>query len=208
MDSASLEQLLQKSPALLWQGRKASTQKQGIASGFPALDRLLPSAGWPLACITEISTMQCGAGELRLLMPAIAKLTQQALYVVWIAPPFIPYAPSLSAYGIDLRYLIILDSIDNEQDQYWSMEKLLPCKQCGMVLMWPHSYHDKHIRRLQLAAEKGNSLAILYPRNRQQHSSASLRLLIQATAINQLQITILKARGVLHARTTTLSVQL
>ena len=146
MDNAALKKLLQQQPLLLWQGHTHYSRPEAIATGFRELDRLLPHRGWPLGITLEVLTSQCGAGELRLLMPAMATLTQQGLYVAWIAPPYIPYAPNLLQHGIDIRYVIVIDA--HENNQYWSMEKLLSCKECGMALMWPTSYTDKNIRRL------------------------------------------------------------
>lgn len=208
MNNAALKKLLQQQPLLLWQGQNHYSQPNIISSGFPELDKFLPHNGWPLGTILEILTSQCGAGELRLLMPMMAALTQQGLYIAWIAPPYTPYAPSLLQHDIDVRYVIAIDAQTTERDQLWSMEKLLSCKECGMALMWPTSCTTKNIRRLQLAAEKGNSIGILYPRLHHPYSPAAMRISLQAIAINQLHLTILKARGVLKTTSTILSIPL
>ena len=73
----SLEKLLEN--PRIWRGssRVASqlNRQTGLASGYPKLDRCLPGGGWPPAALTEILTAQYGIGELRLLMPALAKLS-------------------------------------------------------------------------------------------------------------------------------------
>ena len=206
MDNAALKKLLQQQPLLLWQGHTHYSRPEMVATGFHELDILLPHNGWPLGITLEVLTSQCGAGELRLLMPAMAALTQQGLYVVWITPPYTPYAPNLLQHDIDIRYVIVIDA--NEHNQYWSMEKLLSCKECGMALLWPTSYTDKNIKRLQLAAEKGNSIGVLYPRLHQPYSPAVMRISLQAIGVNELYLTILKARGILKKTATTLSIPL
>ena len=208
MNNAALKKLLQQQPLLLWQGHNHYSPPDTITTGFPALNKLLPYHGWPLGTTLEILTSQCGAGELRLLMPAMATLTQQGFYVVWIAPPYTPYAPSLLQHDIDIRYVIVIDRQITEDNQHWSMEKLLSCEKCGMALMWPNSYSTKSIRRLQLAAEKGSSLGVLYPRVHHPYSPAAMRIALHAIAINQLHITILKARGILKRTSITLPIPL
>ena len=207
MDNAALKKLLQQQP-LLWQGHNHYSHQNAIATGFYQLDKLLPYRGWPLGATLEILTSQCGAGELRLLMPAMAALTQQGFYIAWIAPPYIPYAPSLLQHDIDIRYVIVIDAHTTAQNQHWSMEKLLACDKCGMALMWPNSFTTKNIRRLQLAAEKGNSIGVLYPRLHHSYSPASMRVSLQAVGVNQLHLTILKARGALEKTSITLPIPL
>ena len=208
MDNFALKKILQQHPLLLWQGKNHYSQSNSISTGFRELDRLLPHKGWPLGNTLEVLTTQCGAGELRLLMPAMAALTQQGFYIAWIAPPYLPYAPSLLQHGIDIRYVITIDKKITQQDQLWSMERLLACKECGMALIWPTTYTTKNIRRLQLAAEKGNSIGILYPHMHQSYSPAAIRISLHAIAVNQLHITLLKARGILKSTSTTLSISL
>ena len=207
MDSTTLKKLLQQQP-LLWQGHHHHSDYNAIATGFYELDKLLPYNGWPLGTTLEILTSQCGAGELRLLMPAMATLTQQGFYVAWIAPPYLPYAPSLLQHDIDIRYVIVINTQTSAHDQHWSMEKLLACEKCGMALMWPNSCTTKNVRRLQLAAEKGHSIGVLYPRLHHSYSPAAIRISLQAIGVNQLHLTILKARGILKRTSITLPVPL
>ena len=69
----SLEKLLEN--PRVWRGSSRAHSQTGLASGYPKLDRCLPGGGWPPAALTEILTAQYGIGELRLLMPALAKLS-------------------------------------------------------------------------------------------------------------------------------------
>jgi cell division inhibitor SulA/protein ImuA len=101
-----LEKLLQN--PRLWRGASQDgIAWQGLQSGYPKLDRHLPGGGWPPHALTEILLEHYGTGELKLLMPALARLSQSgcegsaqaAGWIAWIAPPFEPYPPALLQWG-------------------------------------------------------------------------------------------------------------
>ena len=68
-----------------------------VPTGFAALDRELPGAGWPRGALTEILGQREGVGELQLVLPALAALSASGRRVVWLAPPHLPSAPALAA---------------------------------------------------------------------------------------------------------------
>lgn len=186
----------------IWRGSSQVGIRSGIASGYPELDRCLPGGGWPPEALTEILIGQYGVGELRLLMPALARLsTEEAQahtdprWIAWIAPPFQPYAPALQQCGIDLSRVLIVRPKD-DSELLWSAEQALSSGTCAAVLLWPDSLDDQASRRLQLAAEKGHSWAIAFrPLSaRQQPSAAALRLELQSTGQGT-RVHILKSRG-------------
>src|SRR6267378_1674310 len=81
----------------IWRGQALSRAgAPTVPCGFPGLDAELPGGGWPAGALTEILPAHEGIGELRLLGPALAGLSQRGLRLVWIAPPHLPYAPALS----------------------------------------------------------------------------------------------------------------
>src|SRR5258706_2189841 len=84
----------------IWRGQALSRAgAPTVPCGFPGLDAELPGGGWPAGALTEILPAHEGIGELRLLGPALAGLSQRGLRLVWIAPPHLPYAPALAAAG-------------------------------------------------------------------------------------------------------------
>lgn len=177
--------------------------KSGIASGYPELDRKLPGAGWPGEGITELLHERTGIGELRLVTPALAHLSQeQERWIVWVAPPFIPYAPALTAEGFDLSNLLLVNP-ENEADKLWAIEKALLSRSCSAVLAWPEMIRNQDIRRLQLAAREGKCWNILFrPMKRAQHASpADLRIKVMPDLSPSLresssvQVSIIKRRG-------------
>ena len=189
----------------IWRASGIDTQNQahGTATGYKQLDTLLADGGWPSQGLTEILHDQPGVGELRLFTPAMAKLSQtQNRWLLWVAPPYIPYAPALSRAGIDLTRLLIVNPT-SQTDQLWVMEKALASSSCAAVIAWPGQLNNKQLRRLQLASKAGRCLGILYRHSRAADlpSPAELRLRLfsrPASALSdrsQLNLQILKRKG-------------
>ena len=205
--SSSLDKLLEN--PRVWRGRDQARQQAGLASGYPELDRQLPGGGWPRESLTEILTEHYGIGELRLLMPALARLGTEASpqnfsepgWIAWVAPPFQPYPPALQQYGIDLSRMLIVRPRDTSE-VLWSAEQALSSGTCAAVLLWPSILDDQSSRRLQLAAEKGRSWAIAFRplAARRQASAAALRLELHPEDTRHsdergMRVHILKSRG-------------
>jgi hypothetical protein len=165
-------------------------------SGSAGLDAVLPGGGWQSGTIVELMPMSEGIGELRLLMPALAKITQGERHVAMIAPPHIPFAPALLRHGLRLEHFWIIRA-QSAADILWSAEQTLRCKSFGAVLAWPAAIRDREVRRLQLAAEAGSSIGFVYrqPSAARESSPAAVRLRLQADATGQLSIDVVKCRG-------------
>lgn len=193
-----LRQLLQD--PRVWRGRQQveSSGWQGLASGYPRLDRHLPGGGWPQHALTEILLGHAGAGELQLLMPALARLSRldhAAGWIAWIAPPFEPYPPGLAQWGMDLSRVLIVRP-KKTTEVLWAAEQALSSGNCAAVLLWPGALVDAASRRLQLAAEKGQSWAIAFRSLKavSQPSAAALRVKVTA-GTHGMDVEILKSRG-------------
>ena len=180
----------------VWRGdRLGGVATPSLATGFPALDAELPGGGWPTAALTEILPQHEGIGELRLLGPALAGLSAQRRTLVWVAPPYVPYAPALQASGIDLLRLIVVKTRSPKQT-LWAIEQALRSNACGAVLAWPERIAWPELRRLQLATEGGRALAVLFRpvRAAADASPAALRMSLHTHA-GGLAARILKRRG-------------
>jgi cell division inhibitor SulA/protein ImuA len=191
---------LQRHPGI-WRGSDlARTACPGIATGFAALDAELPGGGWPSGALTEILPQHEGIGELRILGPALARLAAQGRFIAWIAPPHLPYAPALAAAGIAPERIVIVKTA-GDGDSLWATEQALRSAACGGVLAWPHDIRFPQLRRLQLAAEDGRCLAVLFRPTQTAHepSPAVLRIAL-ATAAGGLALSILKRRGAPFSR--------
>jgi hypothetical protein len=168
-------------------------------TGFQELDRALPTGGWPLGALSEIMPRTAGIGELRLVTPVLAKLTYEQRYVAFVEPPYLPYPPALAQQGIRLERTLFVSN-DSMTASLWAAEQMLRCPAFGAVLLWSAAIGDKELRRLQLAAEAGKNLAIIYrpPTAALTHSPAALRLCLHTAghSVGQaLRIEIKKCRG-------------
>ena len=185
----------------IWRGSEfAHSACPGIASGFAALDAELPGGGWPRGALTEILPQHEGIGELRLLGPALAQLAAQGKCIAWIAPPHLPYAPALAAAGIALERIVVVKTT-RDGDSLWAAEQARRSAACGAVLAWPRDIGFPQLRRLQLAAEDGRCLAVLFrpTQTAREPSPAVLRIAL-ATHRGGLAVSILKRRGAPIAR--------
>lgn len=189
----SLDQLLVE--RTVWRGRAANSQsKSGLATGVEALDSVLPLGGWPPSSLTELLIPVDGIGELRLLWPTLARLTRDGGRVVLVAPPYIPYAPAWHAAGIDLGRLQVIRA--DAKQAAWAAEQCLRSSACAAVLCWPWRADDRTLRRLQVAAETGQTPCFAFrPHTAAVNASpAALRITIDAVAR---QLRVLKCRGAL-----------
>jgi hypothetical protein len=192
-----------KHPGVWRRSVSAQHHVRALPTGLAELDALLPGGGWPCGALSEILFAHDGLGELALLMPALAELTRRHQRVIFVVPPYVPYAPALSAHGLDLRYVVQIQSTATEGA--WSAEQCLRSGSCGAVLSWLPEADYTQLRRLQLAAESGDALAFLFrpARAAGKTSPAALRLQLHANA-EQVEIEILKCRGNLDQRSTRL----
>lgn len=142
--------------------------------------------------MTEILLTGQGVGELQLVWPALARLSAAGERIVLIAPPYVPYPQAWQNAGVDLRQLSIIQA--SERDALWAAEQCLRSGSCGAVLCWPHQADDRALRRLQVAAETGSTLAFAYRSLAEavNPSPAALRIAIDAKPA---QLRVLKCRG-------------
>ena len=192
-----------KHPGVWRRSANASHHVRAISTGLAALDAQLPGGGWPCGALSEILFTHDGLGELSLLMPALAELTRKGQRVVFVAPPYIPYAPALAAHGLDLRHVVQIDA--DADDGAWSAEQCLRSGSCGAVLGWMQQADYTQLRRLQLAAESGDALAFLFrpAQAMTKASPAALRLQLHADA-GCVDVEILKCRALDMRRATRL----
>ncbi len=147
--------------SVAWRNRDESVISANFATGFPELDFLLPGSGWPTGALTEIFVERPGIGELQLLMPSAARLTQSGRWLAMIGAPYTLDTPALAACGIRLKHLLLLRP-QSADEQAWSCEQLINSGNCGMVLMWIDQLPEHTMRRLRLAAERSGVIVVLY----------------------------------------------
>ncbi|MBC3338556.1 translesion DNA synthesis-associated protein ImuA [Pseudomonas proteolytica] len=174
----------------VWKGRPAAPPASVHPTGLAALDAVLPSGGWPEAALSEILVAQQGVGELQLVWPTLARLSAAGERIVLVAPPYTPYPHAWQNAGVDLRQLSVIQADD--RDALWAAEQCLRSGSCGAVLCWPRKADDRALRRLQVAAETGQTLAFAWRAMGEaiDPSPAALRL-----AVEPHQVRVLKCRG-------------
>ena len=223
--SPTIEELLEGNRNL-WRGREhRGLSDEAIATGFTELDAILPASGWPMQGLIEVVSERWGIGELQLFLPLMRHLIARGNWVLWIAPPHLPYAPGLAQAGIDLRRILIVGGAEaplrsedfyekkpaqepvsserlSSKEALWTMEKALQTQHCGLVLAWHSHLAQPTLRRLQLAAMTGKTLGVLFMSNNSEHSPSSMRIKIKGlssetpeTAGAYAEVSLLKARG-------------
>ncbi|HJW07626.1 MAG TPA: translesion DNA synthesis-associated protein ImuA [Rhodanobacter sp.] len=177
----------------VWRGRAPEVPIGEQPTGWHALDAVLPAGGWPEAALSEILLPVDGVGELRLVLPTLARLTQGQRHVVIVSPPYAPCVAGWRQHGVDMRRVEIVAA--GEKDVLWAAEQCLRSGSCAAVLVWPHHADDRALRRLQVAAATGQALAFVF-RDRSHLANASpaaLRLELEAPPHPQLWVR--KCRG-------------
>ncbi len=204
----TLQELMQR--AGIWRAGELSRGADGLGTGFDALDTLLPGGGWPRIGLTEILSSVAGIGALRLLLPALARLSREGGWLIWVCPPHVPYSPALRDYGVDLARMLIVELPEvtggTRTQALWACEQALRFTDCAAALFWLEDASPLQLRRLQLAAVAGATWGLIFrpARFAAQTSPAPCRLLLEpgqsdsavtSIAPSPLQITVLKARG-------------
>ena len=169
-------------------------------SGFALLDAGLPGGGWPRSGLIEILPARFGQGELQLMLPALAALTSrsEARWCVWVAPPLQPFAPALAAAGMALTRLLIVRAPPHARRAaaLWAFEQALGSGACDGVLAWVKDAPARQIRRLQLAAQRGNALGVLFrPRESAREASPAMLRVALEPRRGGVRVTLLKSRG-------------
>ncbi len=180
----------------LWQASSLTQNKNGINTGFGALNDVLHQGGWPKNGLLEVLPSHWGSAELMLLTPCLAQLSQLPGLLVLIAPPYIPYAPALQQQGVNLQRIIIVHP-RSTPDLLWCTEQAL-VHSGNSVISWLGSpdISYRQLRKLQLASRKTPGLsALIRPHySARQNSPSHLRLSLSASQ-SSLQVHILKQQG-------------
>ncbi|MGM8851277.1 translesion DNA synthesis-associated protein ImuA [Salinicola sp. V024] len=188
---SSLESLLDSRQVWRAQAGGVSDGGEAIASGHAELDALLPGGGWPSAAISELLSSGAGNGELALLWPLLSRMTREGRPVVLVSPPGVPYPAAWRQAGVALEQCHWLDVQGREA--LWATEQCLRAGCCAVVVAWLPQADSRLMRRLQVAATSGNTLAFVHrPLAKVSEASpAPLRIRLHRHA----ELEILKCRG-------------
>jgi len=212
--ATALAPLLSGEATRIWRADDLSQSNPAgvVSSGSAELDAELPGGGWPQGALTELLVDLPGSGELSLLAPALARIAAAGLPCVWTLPceqpargPValadapVPYAPALSAAGIDLNRSIFVQPA-TPREGLWALEQSLRMPHLGALIGWlpvGHGEADfRALRRLHLLA--GHHLALVFVLRASFAASApspaALRLHLSCHD-GRLSATLLKRRG-------------
>jgi cell division inhibitor SulA/protein ImuA len=187
---------LARLPGVWRAGEVDQAAAPGIGSGHPRLDLELPGGGWPRGALTEVLHDGAGLGEVSLLLPALKAVAQEGKAIAWINPPHLPYAPALALAGVPLDACLVVRPASAE-DALWSADQALRSGACGAALFWLAGKTDyAWLRRLQVAAEAGRALAVLFrPTSAAAHATPAHLRVVVARHNGVLQVSLPKRRG-------------
>jgi hypothetical protein len=177
----------------VWKLNGRNQQWETISTGFDALDRHLPGGGWPCRSIIEVFVRRDGIGEVSLFLPALVQLQQRS--IVWIAPPYVPYAPALVRAGLDLSHMLFVHP-NSDKDVPWAVEQVLQSQDRLVVLAWVSSVDQTALRRLQLKIEAQRAWAVFFRpmKTLREKSPAAMKLYLERRR-GVMHVEILKCRG-------------
>ena len=188
----------------IWRGVSAA-HAEVLPTGFGELDAHLPGGGWPRSGLIEILASRFGIGELSLLLPVLASLTRRAMarWCAWVAPPLEPFAPALAAHGVLLERVLVVRVPASSPRRgteavrtLWAFEQSLGSGACDVALAWARAPKVRELRRLQLAAERGRTLGVLFrPRSAVREASPAVLRLGLAPCATGARVTVLKGRS-------------
>ena len=156
-----LQRLAREVRELETAGRKAADQRQTLSSGCAALDALLPWVGYVPGSVIEYlrTAPACGASSLALAAAAAAMQTTGGFLVI-VDSRHDVYPPALLSHGIELSKVIFVRP-QSQADGLWSIDQALRTSAVAAVVAEVERIDDRSARRLQLAAEQGEGLAVL-----------------------------------------------
>lgn len=151
-----------------------------VSTGCDAFDNFLGTGGFERGSLVEwIGMPGSGAATLALMTAQEACGKDRLLVVLDGTGQF--YPPAVHALGIDLCRTLVIQP-RNTADYHWSLIQILRSPDVATVMCWPNKLQERMLRRLQLAAEHGQTLGLLVRPVRAAHEPtwARVRLLVEA----------------------------
>ncbi|MEP6740150.1 MAG: translesion DNA synthesis-associated protein ImuA, partial [Caldimonas sp.] len=164
-------------------------------------DAELPGGGWPRRALSELLLPHPGIGEIRLLAPSLIAAQRAGRLVMIFDPPAALSASALARLGFDVDELLVVNTrarLIPGSDSLWALEQALKSGHVGAVLAWlPPRLRAERLRRLQLAAHNHDGAAFVMREAAAavRPTASPLRLGLQASGADRLQVRVLKRRG-------------
>ena len=146
-----------------------------VTTGFPSLDRLLPSGGLPTGSLMEWIEDEPGVRTASLALKCVSGLMKDpgAMVVLDAQEDFCP--ASVESLGIPLSRLLVVrpgagrmvtskgpsSASGLQADTLWALEQIARCAGVRIVMAWIERLSSTAQRRLQLAVENSGTTVIL-----------------------------------------------
>jgi hypothetical protein len=163
-----------------------------MPTGFSALDQCLEGGGWPAGMLTELRVRPVGIGEMRLLLPVLAALSREGR-LIWVAPPYGPYAPALAAHDIVLDHLVVVRP-RTHKEALWVVSQGLLSPAVGAVVSWFTDIREQEFRALQRHAAQGGRWSFCFLPRDLAPKPSRLRLILEP-APEGVRITLARKAG-------------
>ena len=116
---------------------------------------------WPHGSVITLTCDRHADIILWLVLPAIAQLSRQNRWIVWVAPPQLPSARLLEKLGLNLSHTLFAyrrEAIDDVE----LIEQALLSRTNSVVLAWPRRCDALIFTRLQSAAKIGQTRGLIF----------------------------------------------
>lgn len=156
----------------------------------PVLKRELVSCSFldfpiPRGAITEI----CGSGKSELVLRFLAE--HKTLSVAWVEERFSAFPTAFTQFGIDMKRVLFLEG---NSDSLWIILQLLKSQAFGVVVLYGDLSDFKVLRKIQIAAEKSNTIFFWLSKEPSHHWTSSLQIQVSRNS-DSLSVEVLKQRG-------------
>jgi hypothetical protein len=151
-----------------------------VATGFPALDRLLPAGGVRRGSLVEWLAGGDAVGAISLACAVACRLADpqwaeqsrasQASTIVVVdrgqrfyPPAVIPWLDAMAdpaGKGVGRPHLVVARP-SRDDDELWTIDQALRCPGVAAVLAWPRRVHATAMRRWQLASRASGAVGLL-----------------------------------------------
>ena len=161
------------------ENNKAPTEGAREAPEKKALEKIFPH-GLPTGELIEFLHRGSGCGVLALCLARTASRDGRAIAVIDPEHQFYPHAAL--ALGIGLEQLLVLRPTRGREEM-WALDQTIRCRGFAAVLWRGKQLQLRHLRRLQLACEKYNTLGLLLRPQAMSHQLTAARTRLRVESI-------------------------
>lgn len=141
-------------------------EERVVSTGCSELDQLLPGGSLRPGMLIEWLVQERGSGAATLAMHVAKQaMREHAGHLVVTDRWRRFYPPGATARQIEANDLIVVRSNDTKimsaQEELWAIDQALRCPAVSVVLTWVDKIDPRAFRRMQLAAEAGQTLLLL-----------------------------------------------